>query len=178
MDAISPTRLAGKGPRNFCPGTPAPAQAGSVGPALPRGGAVITGTQAGKEEVAVFFQAPGERIHILPHPTPAYALDAAKQKNALDATLGVEPGYLFYPAQFWAHKNHVNLLLALKQLRDEGTRFQLVLAGSDFGNLNYVHQQIKALGLQDQVSILGFVTQSNLVALYQNALALTYLSLF
>ena len=146
---------------------------------LRRASAVIVGTQVGKEEVVRFYQLPEERIHILPHPTPAYALNAESNVKS-DALIrfGLQPGYLFYPAQFWAHKNHASLLLALKQLREEGTRLQLVLVGSDFGNLNYVRQQIEALGLQDQVSILGFVTQSDLLALYQNALALTYLSFF
>jgi len=149
-----------------------------LAPFLRRAAAIITGTQAGKEEVADFFQVPGERIHILPHPTPAYALDAAKQKNALDATLGVEPGYLFYPAQFWAHKNHVNLLLALKQLRDEGLTIPLVLVGSDYGNQEHVRNTIRELGLNGQVKVMGFVDSQTLTALYQNALALTYLSFF
>ena len=144
---------------------------------LRRASAVIVGTQVGKEEVVRFYQVPEERIHILPHPTPAYALNPESKSDAL-IRFGLQPGYLFYPAQFWAHKNHASLLLAVKQLREQGTRLQLVLAGSDFGNLNYVRQQIEALGLQDQVSILGFVTQSDLIALYQNALALTYLSFF
>ena len=149
-----------------------------LSPFLRRAAAIIAGTQAGKEEVVNFFQVPGERIHILPHPTPAYALEAAKHKNALDAGLGVPPGYLFYPAQFWAHKNHVNLLLALKQLRDEGLAIPLVLVGADYGNQTHVQNTIEGLELGSQVKVLGFVENQTLVALYQNALALTYLSFF
>ena len=149
-----------------------------LAPFLHRAAAVVAGTQAGKREVAKFLQIPEERIHILAHPTPAYALDAARRKSPLNAGLGLAPGYLFYPAQFWAHKNHINLLLALKQLRDKGLVIPLVLVGSDFGNQEHVQQTIRDLGLVDQAKILGFVDTQTLIALYQNALALTYLSFF
>lgn len=146
---------------------------------LQRAAAVITGTKAGKKEIVELYQIPEERVHILPHPTPVHASatkpvdDIARIRN-----LGVKPGYLLYPAQFWAHKNHINLLLALKQLKEEGKIFDLALVGADFGNLHYVKEQIKELSLGDLVHILGFVEQQDLLALYRNALALTYVSFF
>ena len=89
---------------------------------LPRAAGIIAGTQAGKAEIEHFYQVPAERVHILPHPTPAYVLDESvgdgDGQEVLDK-YNLEPGYLFYPAQFWAHKNHTNLLYALKFLRDE-----------------------------------------------------------
>jgi glycosyltransferase involved in cell wall biosynthesis len=72
----------------------------------------------------------------------------------------------------------VNLLLALKELRDAGTAIPLVLTGADYGNKVYVESTIDLLGLHDQVKILGFVDRKTLTALYQNALALTYVSFF
>jgi glycosyltransferase involved in cell wall biosynthesis len=146
---------------------------------LPRAVAIIAGTQAGKDEIIRLYQVPAERIHILPHPTPSYAFAAndGDDKKVL-ARLGLEPGYLFYPAQFWAHKNHVNLLIALNHLRQQGLKLQLVLVGADFGNRNTVETQIKELGLEDQVHILGFVPQADIPTLYRSALALTYLSFF
>jgi glycosyltransferase involved in cell wall biosynthesis len=149
-----------------------------LAPFLRRAAGVIVGTQAGRQEVAQYLQIPNDRIHILAHPTPAHTLEAAKNKWTVDESLGIPPGYLLYPAQFWAHKNHVNLLLALKQLRDQGLVIPLVLVGSDYGNQEHVKKTIMELGLADQVKILGFVEPSILIALYQNALALTYLSFF
>ncbi|MDO8303037.1 MAG: glycosyltransferase family 1 protein [Sedimentisphaerales bacterium] len=146
-----------------------------LAPFLRRAAGIITGTQAGRDEVTHFYQIPEDRIHILPHPTPAYAM-AERKQNELPH--GLKPGFLFYPAQFWAHKNHVNLILAVKQLRNEGLNNPLVLAGSDFGNQAHVKNTIDLLGLQDQVTMLGFIDKEELVALYQNALALTYVSFF
>lgn len=146
---------------------------------LGRAAAVITGTQVGQNEISTFYQVPRERIHILPHPTPNHALKAVSNsaEKILDK-FALKPGYLLYPAQFWAHKNHINLLHALKQLGEESLELHLVLSGSDFGNRDFVLQKIKELGLTKQVHITEFVDQDDLTVLYQNALALTYLSFF
>ncbi len=147
-----------------------------LAPFLRRAAGVVAGTQAGKQEIVDFYQIPPGRLHILPHPTPGYALEAGEHATALPA--GLQPGYLFYPAQFWAHKNHYNLLLALQQLRQQGLRVPLVLTGSDYGNKAYIQQTVKEMGLADQVHCLGFVEQETLLALYHHALALSYVSFF
>lgn len=84
----------------------------------------------------------------------------------------LEPGYLFYPAQFWPHKNHVTLLAALALLRDRGVSKRLVLCGSDRGARGALEGLIAQYQLTDQVSILGFVDSTELGALYRGALAL------
>jgi glycosyltransferase involved in cell wall biosynthesis len=150
------------------------------GRTLRRAAAIIAGNAAGQAEIERFYQVPAERIHLLPHPTPAYALAAAKKKAAAAVLerFALPKGYLLYPAQFWPHKNHMNLLLALKQLKDDGLVVPLVLVGADFGNQEFIEDTVIELGLGTQVHILGFVPQDELVALYQNALALSYLTLF
>ena len=92
--------------------------------------------------------------------------------------LGIEPPYLFYPGQFWAHKNHAAVLDALAEVRSRGETLSLVLVGSDKGQLDHVRAQIHARGLDDAVRILGYVDEDELVGLYQHAHALVYLSRF
>ena len=71
---------------------------------------------------------------------------------------GITGDYLFYPAQFWAHKNHVNLLLALKLLQSRLERpLSVVFVGADHGNLQHVKATADQLGLTDRVHFLGFV---------------------
>ena len=139
---------------------------------------VITGTQVGSEEIGRFYGVPKDRIVILPHPTPRFALAAGPSDNGqVFRRLGVTPPYLLYPAQFWSHKNHVSLLLAVKRLRDSyGLAPQLVLVGSDKGNHARVNKLCRELGLVSQVLFLGFVDRADLVALYRGAMALTYTS--
>lgn len=149
---------------------------------LQRASAIITGTEAGLAEIVRFYGVPPERIKLLPHPTPSFAL-AAENDNEGEAAvltqLGLAPGYLLYPARFWAHKNHAGLLYAMRHLRDQhGLILPIVLVGSDGGNQPYIEQLIEHLDLQAQVRLLGFVSRAELVALYRGALALVYPTFF
>ncbi len=145
-----------------------------------RAAAVITGTEAGKAEIEYFYQVPKERIKILPHPTPAFALNAsADDGKQVLIKYSIPENYLFYPAQFWPHKNHAGLLQAVRLLRDKYQLvFPVVFVGSDKGNQSYIRQRVAELGLSAQVHFLGFVPQEDLISLYRKAFALTYLTFF
>jgi glycosyltransferase involved in cell wall biosynthesis len=141
---------------------------------------VITGTAAGMEEISLFYQIPRERIRILPLPTPTFtgSLSGEQVRKTLEK-YHLEPGFLLYPAQFWPHKNHANLLLALSILGgDQTANLDLVLVGSDKGNREYIQSLAKQLGLEGRVHFLGFVERDDLVALYQSAFALTFVTYF
>ncbi len=140
---------------------------------------VIVGTNVGQAEVERFYGVPAERIRKLPHPTPSFALEASTDDDDALARYGLEPGYVFYPAQFWAHKNHVGLLHALKLLRDDhDVHLPAVFVGADKGNEAHVRRVAEGLGLLDRVRFLGFVPRSDLVMLYRHAFALAYVTFF
>lgn len=139
---------------------------------------VITGTEVGKLELENFYRLPSKRVRIIPHPTPSFIMRPADISLAeIRARFGLSRNYMFYPAQFWAHKNHVNLLFALRLLvdRDEDAP-DLVFVGSDKGNLQHVRSEVEALNLTNRVHFLGFVSRAELIGLYQGALALVYAS--
>jgi glycosyltransferase involved in cell wall biosynthesis len=148
--------------------------------AIRRASAIIAGTEAGKAEVVNFYDIPPERVRLIPHPTPAFAFCASRENREEVLTrYGIPGGYLFYPAQFWPHKNHVGLLLALNLLREKhGLKLPVVFVGSDTGNINYVRQTAENLGLSSQVHFLGFVPRDDMIGLYRNAFALTYVTFF
>ena len=142
---------------------------------LPRAACVITGTAAGKEEIVKYYQVRDELVQIVPFPVPHFALEPATPETAQAGVLDLPENYLFYPAQFWPHKNHIGLLLALRLLREKfGLDFHLVLTGADKGNLAYVQGKTRELGLTDRVTFLGFVSTGQLKQLYQRAFALVY----
>jgi len=147
---------------------------------LQRASLIIIGSKVGQEQIERFYQIPTERIRILPHPTPRFALESFPEadKTTLDK-YDIPKGFLLYPAQFWAHKNHANLLLALQILRQkERLVLPIVFVGSDMGNEAYIRKMVQELDLTSQVRILGFIPRPELVTLYQNAFALTYMTFF
>ncbi|MCP3401446.1 glycosyltransferase family 1 protein [Bradyrhizobium sp. CCGB20] len=122
-----------------------------------------------------------DRAVCIPFSPSAYvgqSAPAAADDAAVLAKYRLEPGYLFYPAQFWPHKNHVTLLAALASLRERGITERLVLCGSDRGGRDKINAAIRTFGLSDQISIIGFVESAELGALYRGAAALVMPSYF
>lgn len=145
---------------------------------LRRAAFILTGTQEGKAEIERFYGVPEERIRVVPFPTPAFALEHP-EAGPVPSRYGVPEGYLLYPSQFWPHKNHINLLRAIRLLRDAtGKVFPVVFIGSDQGNREHVVHEVRRLGLTEQVHFLGFVPREDLSAFYRNAFALVYASCF
>lgn len=123
-----------------------------------------------------------DRAVCIPFSASTYVSRSIIKNPAQDATIlqkyNLEPGYLFYPAQFWAHKNHATLIAALALLRDRGVERRLVLCGSNRGARERIQELISRHSLASQVSILGFVDSAELSALYGGALALVMPSYF
>lgn len=149
-------------------------------PRLRRATFVVSGTDAGRREIENFYQVPADRVIKCPHPTPRFALEQGGPADTSTLNrLGVDAPYIFYPAQFWPHKNHVVLLKALKALHDQGIHLRLVFAGSDRGkNLSHIRSVATHLGVAESVLFPGFVDRDQLVALYRGALVMAYVSYF
>lgn len=148
---------------------------------LRRAAVIITGTAVGKAEIERFYQVSSDRIKILPYPTPRFALEAPPDNNKQEvlAKYKIPEGYLFYPAQFWPHKNHVGLLRAIQLLREQyNLVFPIVFVGSDQQNQEYIQNLVAQFDLSQQVYFLGFVPQEDLIMLYRYAFALTFVTFF
>lgn len=149
------------------------------GTVLPSAAGVLTGTQFGKRLIEEFYVVSPHKIHVLPLPTPAFALEPTGGATDTVEKFGLPKDFLFYPAQFWAHKNHECLLRALARLKKEHDFTPaLVLTGSDKGHLAHVQQLTHALGLTSQIRPLGFVTRPELVELYCRARAMVFPTFF
>lgn len=135
---------------------------------------VIVPNTSGAEQVRRHFGLRPERLLELPHPTPAFALDAGAGDESVHERHAIRRPYLLYPAQFWPHKDHRTALRALALLPEH----RLVLVGSDKGAIAQVRTDAARLGVAERVQILGFVEVAELVALYRGADALVYVSLF
>lgn len=146
---------------------------------LRRAAYCLTGTATGKREMLYLYQLAESRVRVLNLPTPKFALDAAPSALDVRSRLGIDREYIFYPAQFWPHKNHVNLILALKYLKEQrNLNIALALSGSDKGNLEFVKRFAEKEGMADRVHFLGFVSEGDLIALYRQAVALTFVTYF
>lgn len=110
-------------------------------------------------------------------PSPYLDVDGPTVERVLNV-YGLEPGYWFYPAQFWAHKNHVRVLEALLLLRQRGIDQRVVFTGSDKGFRGVVEDHARRLGMTGNVRFLGFVPSEHLRGLYLGSIGLVFPSYF
>lgn len=77
--------------------------------------------------------------------------------------------FLYFPAQLWHHKNHITVLKALKELRDQHhVTIPLVLTGSRYSASQFIFDYIEEHQL-DSVYYLGKIPFADVVALYKKA---------
>jgi glycosyltransferase involved in cell wall biosynthesis len=81
--------------------------------------------------------------------------------------------YIFYPAQYWAHKNHIYILESLNILINKYHKeITFVFCGSDKKNLEYLKSGAEKLGVSVYVKFLDFVSEEIIYNLYNNSFAI------
>ncbi len=148
---------------------------------LPRALFVFAESEAGKKELITYTKIAEWKIKVVPifaGNSVSHQLLASEQEDILKLYGLTSNKYFFYPAQFWAHKNHYNLLKAFAQFVSSHSDYKLVLTGADYGNLAYIQETVNELGLKDHVVFPGFVPLDHISVFYRNATALVMASYF
>ena len=149
---------------------------------------VLVDSPEGREDVLHYYGNTGvDADAVMPLPSaPAHYLSempSAERRSAVRSRYALPDDYLFYPAQFWPHKNHRRIVEALGILALDGVRPHLALAGSKSGRLRQrtyedVLLAASRLGVSDQVHYLGYVPDEDMAALYAESTALVMPTFF
>jgi glycosyltransferase involved in cell wall biosynthesis len=133
------------------------------------------------QDIVRFFGVPPERVAVIPappvttlrdRPADADAIEAVRRKFALPAR------YVFYPAQFWPHKNHRRLVDAFARVAQTRPDCALVLTGKQRDEYEPVFARVHELGLTERVRHIGYVETADLAALYRGATVAAIPTLF
>lgn len=143
-------------------------------PVLARAGAIGTISEFARGTLLQQPECGCDDIFLMP---PALQVEHQEEpestlSNAEAALIPNEP-FLFFPANLWPHKNHRNLLAALRLLQAEGRTIRLVLTGSQAGwpalRREFAHLPITHL---------GYVSAALVGSLMRRAAALVFFSLY
>lgn len=148
---------------------------------LPKALMIFCESETGKKEIVQYTNIGEHKIRVLPlfgGGVTTVKLSDDEGHEILRSLELKENEFFFYPAQFWAHKNHVGLVKAFAEIAKKYPNFKLVLSGSDKGNKDYIKSIISELGLTDKVIFLGFVPIETLYCMYKYATALVMASHF
>jgi len=138
--------------------------------------AVIVLVDSASSADSISFRYGVDRARLLPMPfsfSPFLDLELSKSKDEVLAKHNLCEGYLFYPAQFWAHKNHIRILEAILLLNKGGMQHQhtVVFSGGDKGNKEYIENFVEQNNIGNQVRFLGFVPEDEIRGLYEGCQA-------
>lgn len=139
---------------------------------------VIVDLEYGKSKVADKYQVDEKRIETLKFLPNIKTL---QNQNDIDIKkkYNLKNDYIFYPAQFWPHKNHIYILEAIKILKEnKKIEVDVVFSGSDKGNLQYILEKSEEYKIKDLIHYVGFVEEKEMPSLYKQSISLvmpTYL---
>lgn len=145
-----------------------------------RAGAIICEAAHVREDIVASFGVPEENVVKLIAPpfagmrVPMTGVELEKVRSRHD----LPEKFIFYPAQFWPHKNHARLIEAFGLVVSQNPNVQLVLTGNKGYEYHSVVGLIGALGLNSSVRHLGYLEQTDLDAIYRLATALVMPSLY
>lgn len=132
---------------------------------------VLVDSELGGRQVIESYGVAPERIHVLPYIAPPHAWRSTPPPG-FEKRYALPPKFLFYPAQFWEHKNHMLLVDAVARLKCELPDLKLVLVGTRKNAYDKVVARVAENGLEDDVLFLGYVPDSDVPELYRRARAL------
>ncbi len=111
-----------------------------------------------------------DRMISMPFRAPDY-LDDDKLEETVELK---NEKFIFYPAQFWPHKNFNNLIIAIEDLKERGTIINFLFTGGDSYEKDRVVRLVKKLGLDDQVQFTGRLTDAQMKFLYHHARGMAF----
>jgi glycosyltransferase involved in cell wall biosynthesis len=141
---------------------------------------VVCGTWWTKRDIMRWYGVAADKVAVVPRSS---SMGRAEISAELDAETAMQAGlperFMLYPAMTFPHKNHLRLLQAMALLRDRsGLKLQLICTGRAYGPHHpAILEQVRKLGLEDQVRFLGVVSDELLAVCYRRARFIVFPSL-
>jgi glycosyltransferase involved in cell wall biosynthesis len=150
---------------------------------------LLADSEVGKEDILNFYGPYGvtpDQVKVLPSLPACYLATNISQteRQQVRTIYRLPQRYLFYPAQFWPHKNHTRIVQALGLLKQEhGLKIPAVFCGSHTGKIRErtfrdVMSLSSKLGIEKQIHYLGYVADEDMSGLYAEAVALVMPTFF
>lgn len=139
--------------------------------------AVLVDSKVGQGQVVQSYHVEASKIFSLPYVAPSY-LSSTNEREDFDRHYQLPSRFLFYPAQFWPHKNHKRLIESIKAVAQRYPDVALVLSGGFRHAYEEVRHYAEALGMVERIRFVGYVPDTDLQGFYRRARALVMPTFF
>jgi glycosyltransferase involved in cell wall biosynthesis len=134
-------------------------------------------SEVGKADVLQFYadRTTASQVFELPFiPAPYLTKPSPSAQAKVLRGHGIDRPYFLVPAQFWPHKNHVRLVRAVRAAADRGTDVRVVMTGGANSPImretrDEVKGLVRSLELQERISFVGLVPDTDMAALYSGS---------
>jgi len=152
-----------------------------LGSALRRAARVIAVSEATRAEILGRYPVPSEKVRVVPEAAgPHFAPPPPAARAAVRARYRLDAPYVLFVGLLEPKKNLPVLLGAVARLRGTGAwgPIRLVVAGAEGWGTTGLEAQAHRLGLDGTILFLGAVPETDLPALYAEALTFVFPSLW
>ena len=143
--------------------------------------ALIVDTEKKAEHLIKYYNCYEKKINVIPL-TPNitnskdHRLELCSPK--IKSFINSSEEFFFYPAQYWPHKNHYYILMAIQTLNKKYKKtVNFVFTGYKKHNFDYLNKKVKEFDLGDQVKFFEYLSENEIKILYQNCKGLIMPSL-
>ncbi len=142
---------------------------------------IICESNAVKCDIVRFHKVEASKIQVLPSPASSNfnsLIFSDELKIQVRNKYNLPDKYIFYPAQSWQHKNHLNLLRAFKLIAKDFDNLKLVFSGGKTSYYSIIQNEIDVLNLKGNVIHLGYIDEFDFPYVYKMSEFLVMPSLF
>lgn len=131
---------------------------------------IIVDCKKSKTEFSKFYNCNSDKIKVLPLiPNFIFKEIKSTQKTSHERfnNLNLKKCF-FFPAQFWAHKNHAYLVDAIAYLAKKGIKdYHCIFTGRNRGTLNFIKSKIEKSGVSKNFTIYEYLPDNEVIHLYK-----------
>ena len=128
---------------------------------------IITESSHVKEDIIKYFKIDSNKISVIESPPIFPNID--KNFSLINNYKDLNFPYIFFPAQFWKHKNHIRVLKAFKILLDNNYKVNLVLTGSKQREYLKIVKFINDSKITESVRIISNIPQNHMAHFFMNS---------
>jgi glycosyltransferase involved in cell wall biosynthesis len=130
--------------------------------------AVLVDSEVGKHQTHESYGLDSRQIYALPYTAPKH-IYSTYEPPEFDSKYGLPGKYVFYPAQFWEHKNHKSLVRAAKKIFPVAPDIKLIFVGTKKNGYDSTRELVTSLGLSESVRFIDYVPDHEIGCFYRRA---------
>jgi hypothetical protein len=141
---------------------------------------IIAVSEHTKKDLIKALKVPADKIIVVYNGvSPKFGDVESTSRPDLMKKLGLQKPYFLYTGVWRDHKNIVGMIKAFHEFnKDIGNQYNLVITGSYNPTYHEIPDTVKNLGIEDEVNLVGLVSDPDLFALYNHAIAYVFPSFY